>query len=142
MTIELLVVWIALAGAGGGFLNAIMATGGLILPHFETLERGERQFVLGFLNNVFVGAGAALILGFLYGPLGDLILGQGGNSASPLLTMRSLAGAGLSGIGGARLLTQEADKKYNQSSKESLARTVANLAGEENANAVTKPKQL
>ena len=64
MTIKSLFGLIALAGAVGGMLNALMATGGLVFPRVEELGKGGKQLSLGFLGNVIVGAGAALILGF------------------------------------------------------------------------------
>jgi hypothetical protein len=81
----------------------------------------------GFLGNILVGAVAAIVLGALYGPLGDFVLGSAAPPQPALLTLRSIAGAALSGIGGSRLLTQAVERRYNEATEKNLTQTVGTL---------------
>lgn len=102
-----LVLWIALGGAVGGVVNAFMSNNGRIaLPHFEVVD-SKRVYQPGVVVNIFIGAVAAVISWGLYGPFADRSIFD--THPAPL-TIAALAGALLVGIGGARWITNEADK--------------------------------
>jgi hypothetical protein len=117
-------------GMVGGFINAFLTDQGLALPKLDRLQNGQRILRPGFVGNVTVGGVTAIILAGLYSPLGAVEIGT---STAPNLhlTIGSLAGALLSGIGGARLLTQEVEKRYTDLTKENLASGVQSLVSTE-----------
>lgn len=121
-------------GMVGGLINAFLTDQGLALPIIDRLPNGHRIWRPGFAGNVLIGGVTAIILAGLYSPLGAVEIGA---SASPNLhlTIGSLAAALLSGIGGARLLTQEVDKRYSDLTRENLASSVPSLINE-----VQRPK--
>jgi hypothetical protein len=83
---------------------------------------------LGFLGNVVVGGVTAIVLTALYSPLGSLKLGSAGSAGTTYdLTLTELAGALLSGLGGARLLTQEVSRHYDQLAQEKTRAAVDSL---------------
>ena len=108
---------VALAGAIGGVVNALMTDNGFFLPRCEEAGNGATVWRPGFLVNVLIGAIAAVISWGLYGPLSAyLIVGTAqalATNPSPEnvgLSLASLVGAILVGIGGARWLSSEVDK--------------------------------
>ncbi|HLJ95079.1 MAG TPA: hypothetical protein VKU02_18025 [Gemmataceae bacterium] len=104
------------AGAVGGIINALMSDNGFILPQAKKVEDGVSILRPGFLGNLFIGAVAAGVSWGLYGPLATyIILGSdkalASNPAEGVsLSVTSLVGAVLVGVGGARWLTNEVDK--------------------------------
>ncbi|MGO9268037.1 MAG: hypothetical protein ACLQBA_24630 [Candidatus Binataceae bacterium] len=107
-------------GMVGGFFNALLTEQGLTLPGIDRNPGGHRILRLGFFGNVVTGGITAIVLAGLYSPLGAVEI----DAAQPVnlhLTLASLAGALLSGVGGARLLTQEVDKRYNELTEKNLA---------------------
>ncbi len=103
---------VAAAGAVGGTVNALLSSNGFPLPKFT---QGILQ--LGVIGNVILGAFAALITWGLYGPLKDAVL-LGTSPAGQLtanLTVTAVVGAALAGAGGARVISNEIDKKFFQS---------------------------
>ena len=115
-------------GCLGGMVNALISDNGFMLP--KTISTGEaRLWKPGFLVNLLVGGIAAFVSWGLYGPLSAAYI----FSSSPIdplpatgLTLASVAGAILVGIGGARWLTNEVDKKLLQAA----ASNAANRASE------------
>ena len=111
-----MLVAIGFAGGIGGVANAFMTDNGFVVPR---LERSNTGAIVrpGFIGNVGIGALAAAVSWGLYGPLATYtILGNtealGGNTAGEIgLSLASFVGAILVGVGGARWLTNEADKK-------------------------------
>jgi hypothetical protein len=102
---------ILVAGGIGGLLNALLTDNGFLKPCTEKTA-GVDVWRPGFVGNVAVGAGAALISWGLYGPLAmTSVLPLAPGAAQAALTVSSLAGAGLCGVGGARWLSAEIDKK-------------------------------
>ena len=99
------------AGAVGGAIHALLSDNGFALPSLAD-EEGVRIYP-DYLGNVIIGAVAAGTSWGLYGSLATLvILGTPTEgSPDPTLTMSALAGAVLVGVGGARWLTNEVDKK-------------------------------
>lgn len=106
-------VLIFVAGAVGGVVNALMTDNGFMLPTTESTS-GSQILRPGFLGNVVIGAVAALVSWGLYGPMSAVDLFSSAASGQPTtvgLTLASLVGAVLVGIGGARWLSNEVDKK-------------------------------
>jgi hypothetical protein len=113
-------------GMVGGFINTFLTDQGLTLPSLDQLPNGQKLLRPGFAGNVIVGGVTAIILAGLYSPLGAVEIGT--RTAPNLhLTIGSLAAALLSGIGGARLLTQEVDKRYAYVLKENLTTGAARV---------------
>jgi len=106
-------------GMVGGFINAFLTDQGLALPSLDQLPNVQKLLRPGFAGNVIVGGVTAIILAGLYSPLGAVEIGT--RTAPNLhLTIGSLSAALLSGIGGARLLTEEVQKRYIDLTKENL----------------------
>jgi hypothetical protein len=114
MTLWVLLAIVFLAGAAGGVVNAWMSDNGFMLPRTE--ESGGNRFIRpGFLGNIITGGVSAGVSWGLYGPFAAAyIVGgppSGAGRAVLGLTLSSLVGAVLVGVGGARWLTNEVDKK-------------------------------
>ncbi|HXR34579.1 MAG TPA: hypothetical protein VN754_01445, partial [Candidatus Binataceae bacterium] len=113
-------------GMVGGFINAFLTDQGLTMPSLDRLPNGQKLLRPGFAGNVIVGGVAAIILAGLYSPLGAVEIGT--RSVPNLhLTIGSLAAALLSGIGGARLLTQEVENRYTELINKRLASGLKDL---------------
>jgi hypothetical protein len=125
MTLLQVIVTLIVAGAIGGLVNAFLAGEGFIVPRTETLADGNRIWKPGFLGNVFVGSVTAFVLGGLYGPLSQTIVGNG---ATITINVGVIAGAVVSGVGGARLLTQEVENKLATATNKEMGKVVQNLA--------------
>lgn len=119
---------IMLSGAVGGIVNALVSDNGFVKPSEECT--GEVTIIRpGFAGNILLGSVAAFISWGLYGAFSDAVLfgtatGLGTEEIS--VSISSIAGALLIGIGGARWLTNEVDKK--------LLRTAATAAAASKAS--------
>jgi len=107
-------VWIALliicaAGAVGGLVNALMTDNGFFLP---SEQQCNSSVVVrpGFLGNILIGIVTALTSWGLYSSFGSVELLQA-FPATTSFTIASVIGAMLVGMGGARWLTNEVDKR-------------------------------
>ena len=104
---------IMLSGAVGGIINALVSDNGFIKPSEETA--GEVTIIRpGFAGNILLGAVAAFISWGLYGAFSNTVLfgtATGIGTDDITVSIASIAGALLVGIGGARWLTNEVDKK-------------------------------
>ncbi|HTA21928.1 MAG TPA: hypothetical protein VK763_00220 [Terriglobales bacterium] len=96
---------IALAGAVGGVVNALLTDNGFIMP-----TRRGHVLCPGFISNVLVGAFAAFSSWAFYGSGASVELTQLTERAEISLRFSALAGAFLIGVVGARWITNEADK--------------------------------
>ena len=100
-------------GAIGGLVNALLTDNGFILPKKE--EKDSTKIIRpGFLVNIFIGGIAALVSWGLYGPFAAAFIIGGTiepDAGSIGLSLSSAIGGLLVGIGGARWLTNEVDKK-------------------------------
>jgi hypothetical protein len=105
---------IALAGAGGGIVNALLSDNGDIV-----WPQKEAGGILrpGILGNVLLGAFAAVVTWGLYGPLKDAVIvgARPPGEVAASLTVTALVGAALAGAGGARVITNEVDKQFLRS---------------------------
>jgi hypothetical protein len=108
---------IVVSGGIGGFANALNA-GDLHLPY----RQPGNVYSPGWIGNVIIGAIAALVLWGLYGPMAKVaLIGESASVVPISMTFADVAGAILTGIGGARILSNEVEKK-------AMARTQKNLA--------------
>jgi hypothetical protein len=111
---------ILLSGALGGIINALVTDNGFIRPREENVEN-VTIVRPGFLGNILLGTVAAFISWGLYGAYSAAMIYGGAGAPSPVeITVSSVAGAVLIGMGGARWLTNEVDNK--------LLRTTAAVA--------------
>ena len=128
MQVWVVILSISVAGAVGGLLNALLTSEGLALARMEQLSGGGRIWRPGFIGNVAIGAVAAVVLAGLYSPLGSVALGGATPSNPVTLTIGALAGALLSGIGGARVLTSEVQKRLDDATIHNTLAAVQELA--------------
>jgi hypothetical protein len=112
----LLLLYVTLAGAVGGVVNALVTDKGFLLPSKEQVD-ALTIYRPGWIGNVIIGAIAAAISWGLYGPLAAYYIAGTAEAlkrnTSPEqigLALSSLVGAVLIGVGGARWLTNEVDK--------------------------------
>lgn len=114
LRIWIMLLLICIAGAIGGFVNALL-TDGLIKPYKE--QNGEiRIYQPGYIGNIVTGAIAAGVSWGLYGPVASFFIFNASNQevvhqGMAGLTLSSFVGAVLVGVGGAKWLTNEAEKK-------------------------------
>lgn len=100
-------------GALGGVVNALLTDNGFILPKKEQQDN-TKIIRPGFLVNIFIGGVAALVSWGLYGPFAAVFIIGGTNDPnlySTGLSLSSVVGGLLVGVGGARWLSNEVDKK-------------------------------
>jgi hypothetical protein len=135
-----MMIAVALAGAVGGIINALMTENGFVLPKAESNGSGAKIYRPGFLGNIVIGAISAAISWGLYGPLSAYTLigsdtAQKSNEAliTSGLTLAALVGATLVGIGGAKWLTNEIDKKLLRAAASNAA---TNSASTDKANKI------
>jgi len=115
---------ICIAGGIGGIINAMLADQGFVKPS-KLKNEDVKIYRPGFLGNILTGSIAAGISWGLYGPLSSYVIVTLATASEPDalnggLTLSSLVGAVLIGVGGARWLTNESDKN--------LLRTAASKA--------------
>ncbi len=108
---------VAFAGAIGGVVNALMTENGFLLPRSEEATQSTTILRPGYLGNVLIGSVAAVISWGLYGPVSAYFIAgtaealKGNSSPEKVgLSLASLVGAALIGVGGARWLSGEVDK--------------------------------
>jgi hypothetical protein len=129
MTIGYAIALVVGFGRVGGLINAFLTEQGFMLPSIDRLPDGHKIWRPGFAGNVLVGGIVAIVLAGLYSPLGAVEINAPA-AANLHLTIASLAGALPSGVGGARLLTRELDKRYSDLCKENQASTAERLIDE------------
>jgi hypothetical protein len=112
----LLLLYVAVAGAVGGVVNALITDKGFVAPSVEHVD-GVTLYRPGWIGNVLIGALAAAVSWGLYGPLAAYYVAgtaeamrANGAPAGAGLALSSLVGAALVGVAGARWLTAEVDK--------------------------------
>lgn len=114
----LMLLYVFLAGAVGGVVNALMTDNGFLLPKSEDIDGKTKIFRPGYLGNVVIGAVGAVVSWGLYGPLSSFLVAGTDQAINANVTpdkiglsLASLVGAVLIGIAGSRWLTSEVDKK-------------------------------
>lgn len=108
------IIWIALlivcaSGAFGGCINALLTDNGFFMP-CKQQSNGTVIVRPGFLGNVLIGIASALTSWGLYSSFGSVELLQPLPTVTSF-TLASVIGAMLVGMGGARWLTNEVDKR-------------------------------
>lgn len=113
----LMLLYIFLAGAIGGIINALTTDNGFVLPKREDVDGKTTVLRPGYLGNILIGAVGAVVSWGLYGPLSSVLIAGTSEAikanVSPEkvgLSLASLVGAVLIGVAGARWLTSEVDK--------------------------------
>lgn len=114
MSILIMLLIVFVAGAVGGFVNALMSDNGLSLP--KTIKAGDfEMWHPGFVGNIVVGGFAAMLSWGLYGAaVAWVVLPFGSVPKDQTLTVGALMSAALVGTSGARWLTNEIDKRILQ----------------------------
>ena len=102
---------ITVAGALGGFINALLTDNGFILPRREVTNDGSTIWCPGVLSNLLIGAFSAASSWAFYGSGASIDLGTTTERAQISLKFSALAGALIVGVGGARWITSEVDKR-------------------------------
>jgi hypothetical protein len=152
--LELLVI-IAVLGALGGLVNALMSDNGFILPKRETAA-GSNVLRPGFLGNMLLGAVAAIIFWGLYGPFAEVnVVGDDPREqpevAGPTQdeeddkygeTLAGLIGVLVIGAGGARVITAEVDKRLLQATAAEAATKEADQGAAVDIATATPAKAL
>jgi hypothetical protein len=97
---------IALAGAWGGVVNALLSDNGFALPRKEL-----GVWCPGAISNILIGAFAAFSSWAFYGSGASVELADKGLRTVISLRFSALAGAFLVGVAGAKWITSEVDKR-------------------------------
>lgn len=131
------------AGLVGGAINALMSDNGFAFPRGE-VSSGVTIYRPGFIGNMLLGAVAACISWGLYGPFADRYFAGGpalpANATPVGVGVSALMGAVLIGVGGARWLTNEVDKKLLRAAGTEAAQAKA-TGGLAKAFAAASPAQ-
>ncbi len=118
MSLLSVLIVVFIAGGIGGAVNALLSENGFILPKKLPVNgaNGAGIWRPGYLGNIVIGAVAAVISWGLYGPFSTAYLF--GSSPTPEsvaqqfgLTLSAFVGAILVGVGGAKWLSDEVDKR-------------------------------
>ena len=131
MSLWLLGLVIAGAGAAGGVVNALLTDNGFVLPKYVAAEPA-RIWKPGFLGNLIIGAAAAFVTWGLYGRWAGAVIAGAAPGSTPAKfyeTLSGFTGAFLAGAGGARILTAEVDKQILRVTASKAAAAPADVAG-------------
>lgn len=108
---------IAVSGALGGVLNALVSDNGFLVPH-----RKRGIWCPGFISNVLFGAFAAFASWSFYGSGAGVDLADLSTRTEISLRFSAIAGAFMVGLVGAKWLTSEADKMLLKESVKVVSR--------------------
>jgi hypothetical protein len=101
------------SGAIGGFINALMSdSSGIFLGN---RDENTKIYKLGFTSNILLGVTAAFLTWSLYGSANSFVVWSSENISSGTnvdMSLSAVGGAILAGIGGAKVITNEIDKKF------------------------------
>jgi hypothetical protein len=142
MSLWLLGLVIAAAGAAGGLVNALLTDNGFVLPKHVDADP-VRIWKPGFLGNMAIGAAAAFVTWGLYGRWAGAVIAGAAPGSPPAKfyeTLSGFTGAFLAGIGGARILTAEVDKQILRLTASKAAAGPPDLAGA-TAAAIASPAE-
>ncbi len=120
---------IIFSGAVGGVINALVSDNGFIKPMQEQMEN-EIIIRPGVVGNILLGSVAAFVSWGLYGAFSNAVVfgavsGLGSEEVS--VSISSISGALLVGIGGARWLTNEVDKRLLRTAAAAAAASKASF---------------
>jgi hypothetical protein len=120
---------IAVAGAFGSVVNALLTDNGFALPRKES-----GVWCPGVISNILVGAFAAFASWAFYGSGAAIELATAEGSPRTLISLRfsALAGAFLVGVAGSKWITNEVDKRLlKESTKVAASKTLPAKQSEE-----------
>lgn len=143
----LMLLYVFLAGAVGGIINALMTDNGFSMPKREKADGKTTILRPGYLGNVVVGAVGAVVSWGLYGPLGSVLIAGtheaiGANDSGKIgLTLSSLVGAVMIGVAGARWLTNEVDKDMLKAAASQAASSPASAHKAQRIATASSPAQ-
>ena len=130
---------VMLSGAVGGIVNALVSDNGFVRPSEET--QGDVTIIRpGFAGNILLGSMAAFISWGLYGAFRNVAVWgatSGMGTEEITVSISSIAGAVLVGIGGARWLTNEVDKKLLRTAAATAAASKASFDDSQKIAAAT-----
>jgi hypothetical protein len=115
-------LFITLAGGIGGVINAFLTDNGFPLP-----RRESGIWCPGAISNVLIGAFAAFASWSFYGSGASVDLAHESERTVLSLNFSALAGALLVGVGGARWITNEVDKRLLKESVKVAAQKTLSL---------------
>lgn len=112
---------ILVAGTIGGIVNGLLTEGSILIPGKVAVKDNMSVWRPGILGNIFIGAVAAFVFWTVYGSgnVSDLLHPPSTLSVSPLTVGFSI----LTGIAGARWLTNEVDKNVLKKSLAMVMKT-------------------
>lgn len=146
MDVWVIIAIVAVAGAVGGVVNALLTDNGFAMPRPEQTTQGFTIFRIGVVGNVIVGAVAAAVSWGLYGPSSAfIVVGTSPAGTPPVPATLSVSGlftAVLIGIGGARWLTNEVDKRLLKAAAAEAAQGPASSAAAAQMAAATPAQAL
>lgn len=131
MSLWLLGLVIAGAGAAGGLVNALLTDNGFVLPKSIDAQPA-RIWKPGFVGNMVIGAAAAFVTWGLYGRWAGAVIAGAAPGSGPAKfyeTLSGFTGAFLAGAGGARILTAEVDKQILRVTASKAAAGPPDVAG-------------
>lgn len=118
MSLFSVIIVVFVAGAIGGVVNALLSENGFVFPKKMPTNgsNGGSIWRPGYLGNILIGAVAAIVSWGLYGPFSsEYLFGSSSildNTPKQFgLTLSAFVGAVLVGIGGAKWLSDEVDKR-------------------------------
>lgn len=120
MSLLLAFALLALLGAFGGVLHCLLFDG------FKSwrYDTETRVFQPGWIGTVIVGAGAAIVVFALYGPLATETLSL---ALEPKIPVAQIAGSIIVGMSGSQILTALAQKKADEIAKKDLTETLTKI---------------
>jgi hypothetical protein len=109
------------SGAFGGLINSLLSDRDGIWLGAKDPATGI--YKLGILGNIFLGIAAAFLTWALYGSANAIIVWSSAGVAQTdvSLSLSAIAGAIMAGIGGAKVITSEVDKKFLKDTAATLA---------------------
>ena len=132
MSLISVLIVVFIAGAIGGAVNALLSDNGFTMPKKSPTNgaNGAGIWRPGYLGNIVIGAVAAVISWGLYGPFSAAYLL--GSSLTPEtapqrfgITLSAFVGAILVGVGGAKWLSDEVDKRLLKAAASEAAKKEA-----------------
>lgn len=113
---------VAVAGAIGGLLNALLSDTGFKMPATVSTDVG-RIWQPGWIGNLGIGIIGAVVSYLLYGPVaGATIIGGGEHAANAFaLSAGGLGSALLVGVAGSRWITAEVERQLFKATADTLS---------------------
>jgi hypothetical protein len=126
----LIVALMFLSGVCGGFVNALIAEGGLKSSHRKKLSDGGSIWIPGWQGNLLIGGIASIVIWGLYGNI---------HMSHDEEVIRQAIGGLLAGAGGGRIITNEVEKRLLTVRAANLEESTQNMV--ELAEKITRDQQ-